>query len=86
MINKEKRWGVSIQGTEDSEKGPGALTVAALSGLRNRFHFCVSILFALQKRQERKLQSIFNVCMNHAAEKADSSLLEQVVTVSAAPF
>lgn len=86
MINKEKRWGVSIQGTEDSEKGPGALTVAALSGLRNRFHFCVSILFALQKRQERKLQSIFNVCMNHAAEKADSSLLEQVVTLSAAPF
>lgn len=75
-----------MQGTEDSEKGPGALTVAALSGLRNRFHYCVSILFALQKIQEKKLQSVFNVCTNYAAEKADSFLLEQVVTLSAALF
>lgn len=75
-----------MQGTGDSEKGPGALRIAALSGLRNRFNYCVSILFALQKIQEKKVQSVFNVFTNYAAEKADSSLLKQVVTVSAVPF
>lgn len=81
-------WGVPCRVTEESEKGPGALTVAALSGLRGRFlcFNCVSMLFALQKVQEKKVQNVFNVCRNYAAEKADSSLLKQVVTLSAAPF
>lgn len=48
-----------MQGTEDSEKGPGALTVAALSGLRNRFHYCVSIF--LHYKRKRNF-SVFSVC------------------------
>lgn len=72
-----------MQGTEGSE-GPAALTVAALSGTKE--HYCVPVLFALQKRYQKKLQSVFNVCTNYAADNTGSSVLEQVMTLSAATF